>query len=84
VTSKACSGRQTLRRLVRVGKGAARRSLHARILLLADQGPDGPAKTDTQVAEALSAHARTIAGVRRWPPPRDDGQPVLAFAKPPP
>jgi len=57
--------RLTLQRLVSVGKTAARKILHARILLLADQGPDGPAKTDDQIAEALSAHPRTIAGVRQ-------------------
>jgi len=57
--------RLTLQRLVSVGKTAARKILHARILLLADQGPDGPAKTDDQIAEALSAHPRTIGGVRQ-------------------
>jgi len=57
--------RLALQRLVSVGKTAARKILHARILLLADQGPDGPAKTDGQIAEALSAHPRTIAGVRQ-------------------
>lgn len=57
--------RQTLHPVVSVGKAAARKILHARILLLADQGPDGPAKTDAQIAETLSAHARTIAGVRQ-------------------
>ena len=57
--------RQTLQRLVSVGKAAARKILHARILLQADQGPDGPGWTDAQTAEALLAHARTIAGVRQ-------------------
>ena len=57
--------RQTLQRLVSVGKAAARKILHARILLQADQGPAGPGWTDAQIAEALSAHARTMAGVRQ-------------------
>ena len=57
--------RRMLQRWVSVGKVAARKILHARILLLADQGSDGPAKTDAQIAEALSAHARTVAGVRQ-------------------
>jgi transposase len=57
--------RLTLQRLVSVGKAAARKILHARILLQADQGPAGPGWTDAGIAEALSAHARTIAGVRQ-------------------
>jgi hypothetical protein len=57
--------RQALQRLASVGKAAARKILHARILLLADQGSDGPAQTDTQIAQVLSAHPRTIAGVRQ-------------------
>ncbi len=56
--------RQTLQRLVSVGKAAARKILHARILLQADQGPAGPGWTDAQIAEALTVHYRTIAGVR--------------------
>lgn len=57
--------RAQLQRLVSVGKAAARKILHARILLQADQGPDGPAWKDEQIAEALSAHRRTIANVRQ-------------------
>ena len=57
--------RQSLERLVRTGKAAARKILHARILLQADQGPAGPGWTDAQISEALSAHARTIAEVRQ-------------------
>lgn len=57
--------RTTLQRLVSVGKAAARKILHARILLQADQGRDGPAWTDGQIAEALTVHPRTIAGVRQ-------------------
>jgi len=56
--------RAKLQRLVSVGKAAARKILHARILLQADQGPDGPAWTDVQIAGALTAHPRTVAGVR--------------------
>jgi hypothetical protein len=57
--------RAQLQRLVSVGKAAARKILHARILLQADQGPDGPAWKDEQIAEGLSAHPRTIANVRQ-------------------
>jgi hypothetical protein len=41
--------RAKLQRLVSVGNAAARKILHARILLQADQGPDGPAWTDAQI-----------------------------------
>jgi len=57
--------RTKLQRLVSVGKAAARKILHARILLQADQGPDGPAWKDEQIAQGLSAHPRTIANVRQ-------------------
>jgi hypothetical protein len=57
--------RVKLQRLVSVGKAAARKILHARILLAADQGPDGPAWKDEQIAQGLSAHSRTIANVRQ-------------------
>ena len=57
--------RAKLRRLVSVGKAAARKILHARILLQADQGPDGPAWKDEQIAQGMSAHPRTIANVRQ-------------------
>ena len=57
--------RTMLQRLVSVGKAAARKILHARILLQADQGADGPAWKDEQIAEALFAHPRTIATVRQ-------------------
>jgi transposase len=60
------SGERTkLERLVSVGKAAARKLLHARILLQADQGPDGPGWKDEQIAQGLSAHPRTVANVRQ-------------------
>jgi hypothetical protein len=57
--------RTKLQRLVSVGKAAARKILHAGILLQADQGPDGPAWPDVQIARGLTAHPRTIANVRQ-------------------
>ena len=57
--------RSTLQRLVSVGKAAARKILHGRILLQADQGPGGPGWKDEELAEGLSAHPRTIANVRQ-------------------
>ena len=57
--------RATLQRLVSVGKAAVRKILHARILLAADQGPEGPCWGDEQIAQGLTAHARTVANVRQ-------------------
>ena len=57
--------RSKLQRLVSVGKAAARKILHARILLQADQEADGPGWRDEQIAQGLSAHPRTIANVRQ-------------------
>lgn len=57
--------RAQLQRLISVGKASARKLLHARILLQADQGPEGPAWKDEQIAEGLSAHPRTVANVRQ-------------------
>jgi len=57
--------RAGLQRLVNVGKAAARKIFHARILLQSDQGPGGPGWRDEQIALGLSAHPRTIANVRQ-------------------
>lgn len=57
--------RARLLQLVNVGKAAARKILHARVLLLVDQGEEGPACYDGPVCEALMVHANTIAGIRQ-------------------
>jgi Homeodomain-like domain len=57
--------RQVLDHLVSVGKAAARKLTHARILLLADQGPGGPGRIDEEIVEALNASPSTIARVRK-------------------
>ena len=57
--------RATLQRLASAGKTAARKILHARILLWADQGPQGPGGRDEQIAQGLTAHPRTVANVRQ-------------------
>jgi transposase len=51
--------------LIRKGKASALTIARARILLKADQGKDGEARTDAQVAEALSIAAKTVFNVRR-------------------
>ena len=57
--------RAELDALARKGKAAALTIAHARILLKADQGKDGEARTDAQVAEALCVAAKTVFNVRR-------------------
>jgi transposase len=56
--------RAFLTNLVTTGTAAARTVTHARLLLKADQGPDGPAWTDEQIAEALEVGVRTVERVR--------------------
>jgi hypothetical protein len=56
--------RAGLEQLVSVGKAAARKLVHARILLLADTSP-GPTRTDDDIVAALGCGPRTIARVRQ-------------------
>jgi transposase len=57
--------RAELTRLVSVGKAAARKLVHARVLLKADAVPGGPGWTDAQIAEALDMHPNTVVGIRQ-------------------
>ena len=57
--------RAELEALTRKGTGAAQRLARARILLKADQGPDGPAWPDERVADALDVAVRTVGNVRQ-------------------
>ena len=57
--------RAELEGLIRRGTGAAQRLTRARILLKADQGPDGPAWPDERVADALDVAVRTVGNVRQ-------------------
>jgi hypothetical protein len=59
------SERERLKRLVSVGKGAARKLTHARVLLQADQSTEGSAWTDLRIAEGLSVTTRTVEEIRR-------------------
>jgi hypothetical protein len=56
--------RAMLERLVTVGKGAARRLTHARILLLADTA-SGQERADTDIVDVLSTSVRTVERVRQ-------------------
>jgi transposase len=57
--------RQFLHDLVAVGKAAAKKLAHARILLKADAAPEGPAWTDARIAEAVEVNRTTVEQVRQ-------------------
>jgi len=56
--------RVQLGELLSKGKAAARTLTHARILLKADEGLDGPRLTDEDIAEALDVNRSTVERVR--------------------
>ena len=56
--------RAMLERLVAVGKGAARRLTHARILLLAETA-SGQERADTDIVDVLGTSVRTVERVRQ-------------------
>jgi len=56
--------RVQLHKLVSVGKSAARKLNHARILLLADASPQGLRRTDEEIVKALHCGVRTVERVR--------------------
>lgn len=59
--------RRMLESILTAGKEAARSQTHARILLKADQGAQGPGWTDERIAEALEVGRATVERVRtRW------------------
>jgi transposase len=57
--------RLELETLVRMGKASALCIARARILLQADQGQDGQAASDAEIAQALSLAPKTVFNVRR-------------------
>lgn len=57
--------RSSLRKLIRGGMAPARRLQHARILLKADCGPNGPALSDPAIAQAVEVTKGTVARVRQ-------------------
>jgi transposase len=60
----AAEERAHLHELLSKGKAAARTLTHARILLKADEGVDGPRLTDDEIAEALEVNRSTVERVR--------------------
>jgi len=57
--------RHLLRAMLSRGKAAARKLTHARILMKADSGPDGPSWRDQAIAEGLEVAGATIERVRK-------------------
>ena len=57
--------RARLETLTRNGKSSAKRILHARLLLMADQDYSEGRYKDTQIAKALGIHVNTVARTRR-------------------
>lgn len=57
--------RDDLKRLIAAGTAPARKLTHARILLKADQSPEGPGWVDDMVAEAVEVSQPTVSRVRK-------------------
>lgn len=57
--------RERLHDLVNIGKAAAYRRRHARILLKADESEGGPAWSDNEIAEAFDVHRTTVERLRK-------------------
>jgi hypothetical protein len=57
--------REELVGMVNKGKGAARKLTHARILLMADEGENGPGWTDQQIVEGLNISHATVERTRQ-------------------
>ena len=51
--------------LARSGRAPARTLMHARVLLKADSGPEGPGWTDAAIAEAVEVSTVTVAKIRQ-------------------
>ena len=57
--------RDELKHLIAAGTAPARKLTHARILLKADQGSEGPGWVDEMVAEAVEVSQPTVCRVRK-------------------
>lgn len=65
IVELASEERSRLKQLINTGRTAAYKQRHARILLLADQGPRGPAMKDTDIAKAVGCGRVTVERVRK-------------------
>jgi transposase len=57
--------REELKGLIAAGSAPARKLTHVRILLKADQSPQGPGWVDEKVAEAVETSQPTVSRVRK-------------------
>ena len=57
--------RAELEALVKTGRVAARKRLHAQLLLKADEGEPGPAWSDTAISKALEVGVQTVERLRQ-------------------
>jgi len=57
--------RRMLQEILSRGKAAARKLMHARILLKADAGPDGPGWDDDAIVQGLEVGRATVERVRK-------------------
>jgi hypothetical protein len=57
--------RNDLKQLIAAGQAPARKLMHARILLKADQSAQGPGETDETIADAVEVSQPTVFRVRR-------------------
>lgn len=57
--------RYSLEELVHKGKAAAYRRTHAQVLLLTDEGCQGPGLLDAEVAERVGVNERTVSRLRQ-------------------
>ena len=65
VVTLTAEERAMLREMLSRGKAAARKLLHARILLKADARPDGPGLLDAAIAQEVEAGRATVERVRK-------------------
>lgn len=71
--------RDQLHSVIKEGKHSLRKINRAKILLLADEGIEGPAKTDEEIAEKLDVSMSTVARVRRLLITKGQMEDVLNF-----
>jgi hypothetical protein len=57
--------RSQLREVIHADRMAAHKRRHARMLLKADEGPEGPAWTDAQIAEAFDSKPLAVQRLRQ-------------------
>ena len=58
-------GARGVEALANKGRTSARKQIHTRILLQCDEGPEGGARRDMEIADALDIGVATVARVRR-------------------